>query len=418
MATFSAPAGAFASASLSVSRPRIHSDEPVRQGADDDHDRGVLERIDEHAVGDRGGNHEDDVDDVNAPAHISPLCWRGRWAAHHAPASARKKYADDGAPVPATNRAVPVASSTSVLMQADVARSRSAAQQMATNIPSPRAAPTWGPVDRVSKTSEVPSSAARWAARTRWIARVQLQDGSTTDPTKTCAYTRLARRPLHPCHVVARPQLGFGRRPAASRDASSYAEGCPPDQRGTDRSAAVRVGQRPVEVRTDSVRRRYVRGLVLGARQASGSLSRHGGGLDNGKPGVSRGRKATGLARTGTISQPGYRKDSPMKYWDGHRWIPERPASPSSRVAASGAACSARPPRQPLSRFSCSDSSREPRLPPRGGNGGNPNRAVAHVPGRRERRQHAPACQPTKSSTSWSPRPAIWGWVLGFTVGG
>ena len=45
----------------------------------------------------------------------------------------------------------------------------------------------------------------------------------------------------------------------------------------------------------------------------------------NGKPGVTRGRKATGLAQGGSSSQPGYRKEDPMTFWDGTRWVPDAP---------------------------------------------------------------------------------------------
>ena len=78
-----------------------------------------------------------------------------------------------------------------------------------------------------------------------------------------------------------------------------------------------------VGVRTDSGGTKVRPGNGADARHASGFTEPPWGGLDNGKPGVTRGRKATGLFAAGTRSQPGYRKDALMTYWDGTRWIPE-----------------------------------------------------------------------------------------------
>jgi hypothetical protein len=60
----------------------------------------------------------------------------------------------------------------------------------------------------------------------------------------------------------------------------------------------------------------------------------------NGKPGATRGRKATGLVREGDASQPGFRKDEIMTFWDGSRWTSSTgtPASPGRRRSLLGAA--------------------------------------------------------------------------------
>jgi len=64
-------------------------------------------------------------------------------------------------------------------------------------------------------------------------------------------------------------------------------------------------------------------------------------GLVKGKPGVSRGRKATGLVG-GRASQPGCRRFDSMTFWDGSNWVTEAPRAtdvkPKGRVRRLAAA--------------------------------------------------------------------------------
>ena len=92
MATFSAPAGAVARASLSVrarASTRTNQSDRAPMMTTTEH---VLDGVDEHGRPPRlAGMTSIDVDGEEGPDHIAPLCCRGTCAAHHAPASARKK---------------------------------------------------------------------------------------------------------------------------------------------------------------------------------------------------------------------------------------------------------------------------------------------------------------------------------------
>lgn len=99
--------------------------------------------------------------------------------------------------------------------------------------------------------------------------------------------------------------------------------------------------------------------------------------LCSGKPGVSRGRKATGLMSTGevSVSRVAERTDA-MTYWDGSRWVPDEPTTPSARSVAGrrllGASTEAA-----LITLLIFGLIAGTTLAARGGNGGNPNRGVA-----------------------------------------